>query len=254
MLSFERRNKICDIVEAQGSADVASLVQQFGVSAETIRKDLILLEKNNRIQRIHGGVIPCSKAVPSMTFEVRKDYCREQKRELSEYAARFIENGDWIFLDFGSTTIELAEVLAQKFEQLHIVTHSATVFNRLAHVKNFELILCAGHYDREEDAFFGDLVIDALDRLHINKAFLCPAAISLKYGIMDCNELSIRIQRKVIESSNQVILLADSEKFEKTANYMLCGIQDPAVIVTDSGLNDQIYHLYTENDINIIRG
>lgn len=251
MLSFERRNAICELVEKQGRADISELVKLFDVSAETIRKDLILLEKNKQLRRVHGGVIPYSRSVARLTLTARLDHCRDKKRELCEYACRFIENGDWIFLDAGSTTSEFIELLADRFTELHIVTYYLPVVKRLGHLKGFDIMLCGGRYNCEEEMFCGELTVQALDRLHVDKAFVCPSAVSLKNGMMCCHYEYIDVMRKGIDICDQLFVLADSEKIEAAGNFKLGELT--GTVITDSALSDDIFDLYTQKDITIVR-
>ncbi len=253
MLSYERRNAIAEIVHKQGSVDIASLVKDFGVSPETIRKDLILLEKSKRVQRIHGGVIPYSVSASNLSYKARLDHQRKEKRSLSVTACSLIKNGDWIFVDTGSTAAQFASVLAQQFTQLHVVTNSAYVFNRLAYIKGFDVILTGGQFCTEDEGFYGKCTLDALDEFHVDISFISPVSISLKHGAMDFSNVYCDVQRKAMEICTKSVFLADSEKFEKTANYRICPISSISTIVTDSSISQAMYDLYTENGINIIK-
>ena len=98
MLTYERRNEICRLIETKGNVALPDLLQRFGVSAETLRKDLIVLEKNKQLRRIHGGAIAYTTAVAHKNLSARYDTAQEQKRELSYYAGQFVCNGDYIAL------------------------------------------------------------------------------------------------------------------------------------------------------------
>ena len=253
MLSYQRRNAIAERVEKDGSADIASLVRDFNVSAETIRKDLILLEKSKRLQRIHGGVIPYSTNASNLSYKARLDHQRKEKRSLSVTASSLIKNGDWIFVDTGSTAAQFASVLAQQFSSLHVVTNSAYVFNRLAYIKGFDVILTGGQFCTEDEGFYGKCTIDTLSEFHVDISFICPVAISLKYGATDFGNTYCDVQRKAMEICTKSVFLADSEKFEKAANYRICPVESISTIVTDSSLSQAMYELYTESGITVIR-
>lgn len=254
MLSFERRNAICDIVEKQGRADIAGLVKLFGVSAETIRKDLILLEKNRHIRRVHGGVIPYGGRALTLGLSERLDVCRDKKAELCRLALDLIENGDWIFLDAGSTTSELIPLLAERFTGLHIVTYYLPVARLLGNVPGFEIYMCGGKYDPAEDMFYGDITLSELSSLRVGKSFICPSGISLASGATSCHYSITASMQTAATIGDKVYVLADSEKFEKTGNFKLFDLDAVDAVITDGGLDDGIFDLYTEKGIRIVRG
>lgn len=253
MLSFERRKTICEIIEQHGRADIAELVKRFGVSAETIRKDLILLESNGRLRRVHGGAIPYGGSVPLLDLSQRIPLCIEQKRELCRYTCRFINNGDSIFIDTGSTTNELADLLAEKFDRLHIITAYAPFAERLGKVKGFEVIMCGGLYEPKEKMFYGSIAVDTLRQLHVSKAFICPSAVSINGGAF-CNIYpALDIMKTAADISDTVYLLADSEKLEKSGNFRIFATDRAEAVITDSSVSDDICNIYDEHGIRLIR-
>ena len=126
-----------------------------------------------------------------------------------------ISNGDIIGIDAGSTAVLFRRGAERVFSRLTVITHSLDVFRILCDCEGFSLILCGGHYLREEHAFFGALTLDMLKNLHMQKAFVFPSALSLEYGICDYQEDLYPIQKQLIQSSDDIFILADSSKFEK---------------------------------------
>ena len=254
MFADERQKRIYDMLQASGAVTTAKLVQSFGVSIETIRRDLLTMEQNGRLTRVHGGALAKSTLKPFKELKERNKDFEQQKRELSRKAAEFICDGDVIGIDTGSTAISFGEVLKERFSRLTIVTHSMDLFKMLCDYKDFSVILCAGHYLREENAFYGQFALDTLSRLHIRKSFIFPSAVSLQYGIFDYQSDLIQIQKQLIQSSDEIYILADSSKFEKTALLKLSDINAKHVYITDSSLQKEIATLYRENDIKIHLG
>ena len=254
MLSFERRNAICDIIKRQGRADMAELVNKFGVSSETVRKDLILLEKQGHLRRVHGGALLIGGSVPTLSLDQRAELHRDKKRELCRYALSLIEEDDWLFLDAGSTTDELIPLLAENFKRLHIVTYHATLVSRLSSCPDFEIFVCGGRLEQTEEYFYGPLTEAALRSFRVDKAFICPSAFSLDAGATSCHFECISIMQTAAGIADKVYILADSEKIEKIGNFRLFGADKPDGIVTDSNINEEIYSLYRENGIRVIRG
>ena len=118
----------------------------------------------------------------------------------------------------------------------------------------FEVILCGGHYLKQERAFYGPLVLEALKNLHVRKAFLFPSAISLEGGICDYQQELYTVQKQMISCADQVFFLADSSKFEKRALLRLSPVKGDYTYITDRELPEDIRRLYGENGIQIRNG
>ena len=254
MLAHERQNKICGMIQRDRAVTTAMLVHIFEVSIETIRRDLLTLEQSGKLMRVHGGAVAKTEMKPFSDLNQRHKEFKAQKYALSLRAAEFIEDGDIVGVDCGSTAIYFAEVLKEKFARLTVVTHSKDVFNILCDHKDFSVILCGGHYLREEYAFFGELTLNTLRSLHIQKSFIFPSAVSIEYGICDYQKDLHQIQKQMIKSSDKIYILADSSKFEKTGLLKLDSMKKEYVYVTDSSIQDEVIRLYKENDIEIYIG
>lgn len=253
MLAEERRAQICARIGKNGSAELGELSQALGVSAETIRRDLIALERAGRLQRTHGGAIPAAGMAREGPLSERKEAYPERKRELAAFAMRLIHEGDVIALDSGSTAAEFAGLIAQNFRDLTVVTHSLDVFLRLSPAESIRVILCGGQYLARERAFWGQLTLDALSELHVGKAFVFPIAVSLKCGAAESIYELYQVQRQYFRIADEVVIAADSSKFEKTAPLLLCGTEPGRTFITDSALSDELYALYRQNNINLLR-
>jgi DeoR/GlpR family transcriptional regulator of sugar metabolism len=254
MLAHERQNKIYDMIQRDRAVTTAMLVRIFGVSIETIRRDLLTLEQSGKLMRVHGGAVAKTGMKPYMELKQRHKEFKAQKYAVSLKAAEFIEDRDIIGVDCGSTAIYFAEVLKEKFSQLTVVTHSKDVFNILCDHKDFTVILCGGHYLRGENAFCGELTLSMLRNLHIQKSFIFPSAVSLEYGICDYQKDLYQVQKQMMLSSDKVHILADSSKFEKTGLLKLDSMKTEYVYVTDSSLQGDVVNLYKENNIEIHLG
>ena len=254
MFGKERQDKIYDMIRRNGAVSTSKLVKLFNVSIETVRRDLLNMEKQGKLQRVHGGAVAKGEMKPFLQLQERNKENNPQKRSLSLKAMEFISEGDTIAIDSGSTAIYFAEALKEKFSRLTVVTHSIDVFNILCRHGEFSVILCGGHFNREESAFYGALTLETLGNLHIQKAFVCPSAISIDYGICDYNHDLYLIQRQLISSSDEIYILADSSKFERKALLKISEMKTEYTYITDSLLYQEMEELYKENSINIYKG
>lgn len=254
MLAQKRQDKIYEYIQKDGAVTTAKLVHLFDVSIETVRRDLLTMEQQGKLVRVHGGAVARAGMKSYPALQQRNREFQEQKYALSLKAAQFVSEGDIIGIDAGSTAIAFAEVLKERFDRLTVVTHSRDVFNILADHGEFSVILCAGHYLREDNAFCGELTLQMLRNLHLQKSFVFPSAVSIEYGIYDFQKELLQIQKQLIRSSDKVYILADSSKFEKTGLLKIDAMKPEFVYVTDSLLPEEAAKLYAENNLEIHLG
>lgn len=254
MLAKSRYDKICQIINSNGAVTTARLVKEFGVSVETIRRDLLFLENKGMLTRVHGGAVGIADMKVYSALEERNMEFVEQKAVLCDNALAFIDEGDVIAIDTGSTAICLAKAIRERFSKLTVVTHSLDVLKILEENKGIELILCGGHYHSAERTFCGSMVIDALEKIHVQKAFIFPVAVSLEFGICEYRDNFGMIQRQMAKCADKVFILADSSKFEKKSLLKMSDMKSEYCYITDNEISDDLIKLYEENNINIVKG
>lgn len=252
MVADVRRNEICELLKKHQAVTTVSLADRFDVSIETIRKDLMILEKEAKLVRVHGGAMMKLTTKPYINLSKRMDSMQHEKIQIAQIAARIVNNGDVIAIDAGSTAIEVITALMDRLDTLTIVTHSMDVFQRACNYKNFEVILCGGYYIKEENSFYGEFAENMLDNLHVGKAFIFPSVLSLKYGMCETTKEMAKMQKKLIASADEVIVAADSSKYEKSALIKVSDMSPSYLYITDSNLPEEIKEIYRNNDINII--
>ena len=252
MFAKERQDKIYDIIKNNDAVTTSALVKLFGVSIETVRRDLLEMERQGLLLRVHGGAVAMGEMKPYLNLNERNKEFTEEKQQLALRASEFIAEGDIIGIDSGSTAISFSEVLKEKFSNLTVVTHSVDVFNLLC--DRFSVILCGGHYLPNEKAFYGSLTLSMLKNLHMQKAFIFPSAVSLEFGICDYQRDLYQIQEQMIKSSDEIFVLADSSKFEKKALLKLDNMKTEYRYITDCKINSELKKLYREHNINLYIG
>ena len=252
MFAKERQHKIYSMLKEKSAVYTSALVEHFGVSIETIRRDLLEMEQNGLLIRVHGGAVLNSDMKPYMNLLDRNKMQVEQKNDLALNALKFISEGDIIGVDTGSTAISFAKALKERFTRLTVITHSLDVFNILC--DSFSVILCGGYYLPNEKAFYGSLALGMLKNLHMQKAFIFPSAVSLEFGICDYQKDLYQIQEQMIKSSDEIFILADSSKFEKKALLKLDDMKTEYRYITDCNINSELEKLYKEHNINLFIG
>ena len=252
MLASQRQKKIQSLLIAQGAVTVSNLTEQFAVSIETVRRDLLAMEKTGLLRRVHGGAVSVTEMMPYHPLEHRNREQSSQKDALARTAASLVQNGDYIAIGTGSTPIHFAQELKNRLQRLTVVTYSLSVFEILKDVPGFQLILLGGQFIPEENSFYGQLTLDTLDTLHVQKAFVFPSAISLEHGIWGYAQTLYPMQKKLLQCCDQAYILADSSKFERTALYKVAEMRPEYIYVTDPELPEQLRALYAENGLTVI--
>lgn len=254
MLAEERQNQLYERIRKDGAITTAQAAQVFQVSIETIRKDFLHMHARGIITKTHGGAVRKSSIKPQHAYSVRREENYDLKHQVAHKAAEYVQEGDVIGIDEGSTALAFAEVLRDRFASLTVITFSLDVLQVLSENKGIRVILCGGEYMPEEKAFFGLQTIQMLKTLHMQKVFLSPTGISIDAGICGYCMPLIQLQQQMIESAEQVFVLADSSKFEKHALCKAADLDCRYIYITDSGLPQQIRQLYTEEKIQLVIG
>lgn len=253
MLSKERQQTIVSLLRERGAITTAELMERFDVSVETIRRDLLQLEQDRLLKRVHGGAIPTGDMRPFRELSYRVKENDAAKRELSRTATAMVQNGDVIGIDAGSTALCFAQALKEEpLQELTVITHALDVFELLSNHRHFQVILCGGHFLKKENAFYGQLTLDMLKTLHMQKVFLFPSAVSLQYGIRDHQVELYAVQKQLLDCGEQIFVLADSSKFEQKELLRLSDTRSSYIYVTDSGLGPGLKAAYADRQIRII--
>jgi DeoR/GlpR family transcriptional regulator of sugar metabolism len=250
MLAHERQSRIEKYVLQHFSVTVKELSEQFDVSPMTIRRDLELLEQKGQVLRVHGGVVAPSIQMGSLEEE-RAALNISQKALIGEAASRLVEDGQTLFIDAGTTTIELAARLVDR-RGLTVVTNSVKVLSALADSPGINLIGVGGSVYGGAWSFVGPLAETSLRRFHSDLAFLGITSLSLDRGLTEVNYFEADIKSLIIHQSQHVVLLADSSKFEKVSPISVAPLSDIDTIITDNGLPMELVNSYRMAGVEII--
>lgn len=237
----QRRLQISELVRQHGSVQVATLAQRFGVSLQTVRKDLRYLAERGVMARAYGGAIDSSvvggnQAEPN--YEVKRTARLEEKRRIGLRAATLVKPGDTVALDSGTTAIQLAEALPDI--DLTVVTNDFGVLGALAPKHNINIVMLGGELRRRNMAFYGGLTVEALDALHVDMLFLGVDGFDLERGITTHYEPEALLNRKMVEAARVVVCITDSSKFGKVCLHRIVPVTALDVLITDTGAPEEI--------------
>lgn len=230
-MKVSRLNSIEQYVISRETVSIDELCEVFGVSKNTIRRDLNELEARGHVTKVYGGVTATSPsgAVPT---PIRSGLNPADKTLIGRMAAEEIQDGDTIFIDSGTTTLCLLRYLVAK-KRITIVTHSLGALAEAAKYDNLNTISLGGIYSPTTDSFVGLSTIEALSSMRINKAFMGATGVSLTAGATNTTFLEAEIKRAVVHRADHIYLMADSSKIGKEAVVTFCHLKDLTSFITD---------------------
>jgi DeoR family transcriptional regulator, fructose operon transcriptional repressor len=252
MLAQDRYKKILEILERENSVKVATLTSLFGVSVETVRRDLEHMENEGLLKRVHGGAVLERINGSENTFLNRENEYREQKAEIGEIVSRFIREGQSIAIDVSTTSYEVIKVLKRKFKKLTILTNSLSIINELTDMEGYTIIVPGGILRRDELSFIGAMAEENIGNFHVDTAFISISGISLREGLTDYGFGEVSIKKKMMKIAQENIVLADSSKFDVVSLLRVCDFNDVNMIITDSNLKESIKEKYQKSGIEIV--
>ena len=206
-----RRTQIIDLLERHGNVRVEDLSEQFQVSLVTIRKDLTELESRGLLQRTHGGAVFTQKSRFNPSFQEKLHLQSSDKTAIANAALEFVQEGDAIILDAGSTTLALAQAMKGKFESLFVLTNSVPIALELIGMP-WEVVLLGGNVRHHSLALIGPSTVGLLEQYHVDKVFLGTTGASLERGYSTPNPLEAQTKRAMILAAKERFVLADASK------------------------------------------
>jgi DeoR/GlpR family transcriptional regulator of sugar metabolism len=227
-LPAQRRQQILHAVRS-GSTHVAQLAASFGVSEMTVRRDLRVLAREGKLERVRGGAVE-SRAEPPFAETVVERY--EAKDRIGAAAAALVEDGQTVMIDIGTTTLQAARHLRGR--SITVITTSLAVYEELATDPAVELLLPGGLVRRNYRSLVGVLAEDSLRQLNADVLFLGTSAVDAELGVWDSTMVEVPIKRAMIAGSDRVALLADSRKFAMAGLVRVCDAGALDRIVTDA--------------------
>lgn len=225
-----RQQTILQMVIDQGRVSVVELAKTTGVSEVTIRQDLNLLEKMSYLRRAHGYAVP----LDSEDVETRMMNNYALKRELAEFAASLVSNGETVFIENGSSNALLARTLAEQ-KEVTIVTVSSYIAHLLKETR-CEVILLGGIYQKKSESMVGPLTRQYVQQVHFSKAFIGIDGWQPDTGFTGRDIMRSDVVNAVLEKGCEAVVLTDSTKFGAVHPYTMGPVSRFSRVITDNGL------------------
>lgn len=242
----EREKKIVDILAGEGKIGVTEISERLSVSKVTIRSDFAGLVEKGVIVKTHGGAIP---AMHPDILERQRDMS-DIKRSIAKEAASMVEDGDTIMIVAGTTTAMIGNYLLGK-RDIRIVTNSTLLLPYARMNPSLNLTIVGGEFRPQAEAMVGPETIRQLDEFHVKKAFIGTEGFSLATGLTTQLVESSETIRKMVQQTEQTILVADSAKYNRIGFVKILPLESMDLIITDSGLDKSVCDDFNDNGLNL---
>lgn len=253
MLAIERRNRILEKLQEEKKVVVSELSEQFGVSEETIRRDLDKLDKEGLAVKSYGGATLNESNNTDMPFNIRKKKNMQGKQKIAEIIEGLIEDGDHIIVDPSTTAVSIVKALREK-KRLTIITNSIEVLVELTDVNGWDIISSGGTLKENYLALVGPKAVECIRSFNADKVILSCKGIDMEKGITDANEMFSQVKQTMLASAKEKILAVDHTKFDKVAFSKICSITDIDMIVTDVKPSEEWMEYFSSKGIRCLYG
>lgn len=237
VLPEERRLAIKDLVARSPVVRADDLAERFGVSVETIRRDLAALEQEGHTRRVYGGAIRSIPRQFEAPFEQRRVANAQQKRAMALLAASLVETEDMLILDVGTSVAEVAKHLPPAFRG-RIITNSILAVMNLAGRPGFDLLASGGRVRPGDLACSGSRTEAFFAGFYGGKAFLGSGGVHPGAGLTDYYPDEVPSRQVMVERADEQYVLADSSKLGQIAPVKVCDLDRVTGVITDDGIDD----------------
>lgn len=246
MHASERERYILGLLGERGFIAFRALEKMMDASPATLRRDLERLATEGRITRIRGGAqlaekaastgAPAAAGLLGVPFHENVARNTAQKAAIGREAAKLCEPGEAIMIDGGSTTLQMCPHLEGL--NLQVLTNSLHIVSALLPQAGTRILVPAGTVFREQNIILSAAGDESMPRFHAPKLFMGAASLGSQ-GIMQTDILLVAAERRLIERADQIIILADSSKFEGPSGNVVCELAEIDIIITDAGISDR---------------
>jgi DeoR family glycerol-3-phosphate regulon repressor len=244
-----RQADILALARDAGRLDVDSLAARFGVTPQTIRKDLNELCDQGLLQRFHGGAMLPS-GVANLAYESRRQLATEAKRRIGQRAAELIPNNCSLLINIGTTTEQVAMAL-RAHKGLMVITNNMNVVNILRGYDEIEVIVAGGVLRHADGGIVGAPAVEFLRQFKVDYAIIGTSAIDEEGSLLDYDYREVEVSRKIVETARCVILVADGLKYERSAPVRIGHISDVDHFVTDAPPPEKLRRICAEHQVAV---
>ncbi|MBU1305093.1 MAG: DeoR/GlpR family DNA-binding transcription regulator [Alphaproteobacteria bacterium] len=248
--SSDRHRAIIELARQQNRVTVDALASRFGVSVQTIRKDLNQLCEQRQLSRVHGGATLPS-GVENLEYEARRRIAAEAKHAIGRAAAAIIPNDASLFINIGTTTEAVSQALLDHTGLL-VVTNNINVANRMRVYPRFEVVIAGGVVRPSDGAVVGEAAAGFFSQFKVDYAIIGASALDEGGALLDFDYREVKVAQAIMANARHVILVADQGKFSRTAPVRIARIDQIGTFVTDFCPVDSVRALCSEAGVALV--
>ncbi|PXW40683.1 DeoR family transcriptional regulator [Erwinia sp. AG740] len=250
MLTTQRKQRILEQLAAEGQVLAKQLSDAFGVSEDTIRRDLRELASEGRLQRVHGGALPASETVVS--FDARSRIEIGAKHQLAQAAASLILPGQVVMIDGGTTSGELVTCLPLSLTAT-VVTHSPSVAVALVNHPGIDVVLIGGRLYKHSLVAVGAAAVEALTTIRADIFFMGVTGVHPQAGFSTGDLEEAYIKRALAARAAETVVMATQDKLNVASRYAIGELTMASTLIVESAVPDEVATPFTRVGLSLIR-
>ncbi|WP_039058615.1 DeoR/GlpR family DNA-binding transcription regulator [Enterobacter sp. Bisph1] len=250
MLTPQRKQIILARLAEKGQVLSKQLSEQFGISEDTVRRDLRELAAEGRLQRVHGGALPASAAV--VTFSERQTVQSAAKQRIAQKGAQLIAPGQVVMIDGGTTTSELIRCLGEDL-QITVVTHSPSIAVGLAQHPLIKVVMIGGQLYKHSIVNVGAAALEEIARVRADLFFMGVTGVHAEAGLSTGDFEESRIKYAMAQRAAETVVMASPEKLNSASPWVIGDIGLINTLVVDGQTDAHILEPFTRRGIAVIK-
>ncbi|WP_131114113.1 DeoR/GlpR family DNA-binding transcription regulator [Lichenihabitans psoromatis] len=248
--SSRRQIEIVDLLREKGRVAVDDLASHFGVTPQTIRRDLNDLSDAQMVVRVHGAAM-VSSGVVNLAYEARKMIAQPHKKLIGEAAAKLVPDHSSVLINIGTTTEEVARALSSHTGLL-VITNNLHVAFELYRNSAIEVFVMGGTVRQSDGGIVGSHAVNLIGQFRVDLAIIGASAIEPDGTLLDFDIREVQASRAIIEHARKVVLVADSSKFARSAPVRVAHLSEIDIFVTDRLPSAEIAELCRTHGVQVV--
>ena len=246
----DRHRQIVTLAQARGRVQVEDLAAHFGVSAQTIRKDLNSLYERGQLVRVHGGA-EFPSGIENVEYTARRLIAASEKAAIGRAVAQLIPDNASLFINIGTTTESVGDALLGH-KGLMVITNNINVANKMRVHKECEVVIAGGVVRGSDGGIVGEAAVDFIRQFKVDYAVIGTSALDEDGALLDYDFREVKVAQAIIANARHVILAADSTKFERSAPVRIAHLSQITTFVTDQCNSISVRKICTDNDVRLV--
>ena len=249
----QRHQAILDWLAKNGSISNADIQEQFGVSYDSAKRDLRILEEKGLLKRTHGGALPLRQVATGRPAKMTIrdiDHVRENYLEIAKAAAAMIQNNDVVYIPSATVGLFMVQNLPENVN-IRVVTNSIVIADELRKQENVSVIMLGGEMDGRGNCY-DTIAVETIKRLRFDKCFITSACISASFGLSIQKTQAISFWNALMDSSKQTVGLYPKEKIGFDSIVSICPANRLDTLITDWDASEEDLKQFDELGIQVI--